>query len=243
MNPPDVVDDLEAEQDRLEALLSKLSAGQWTEPSAAAGWSVADVVLHLAQTEEAVSAAFAGTTLNWAEYGDSVDAAMDALVGSQPAPPGEIFDRWRGARRASVAALRAADPQRPVRWVAATLRPRTLATTRLAEHWAHALDVATPLGLDYPDTMRLRHIAWLGHSTLPYAFGVAGEPAPEVFADLRAPDGSAWRFGDPAAPSSISGPAGAFCRVGARRLTPAASGLITTGPYGDTALRLLRTYA
>jgi hypothetical protein len=103
--------------------------------------------------------------------------------------------------------------------------------------------VATPLGLDYPDTMRLRHIAWLGHSTLPYAFQVAGEPAPEVFAELTAPDGSVWRFGDPAAATSITGDAGAFCRVGARRLAPAESGLRAQGPYAETALHLLRNYA
>ncbi|WP_433380571.1 maleylpyruvate isomerase family mycothiol-dependent enzyme [Actinoplanes sp. CA-142083] len=243
MTSPDVVDDLEAEQDQIEALLSKLSPADWVAPSAAAGWSVADVVLHLAQTEEAVTLAVSGAPLEWAVFGDSVDSAMEAMVRSQPAPPAEVFERWRTARRASVAALRAADPQAPVRWVAAAFKPRTLATTRLAEHWAHALDVATPLGLDYPDTMRLRHIAWLGHSTLPYAFRLAGEPAPEVFAELTAPDGSVWRFGDPAAASSITGSAGAFCRVGARRLAPADSGLRTQGPYAETALHLLRNYA
>ena len=52
----------------------------------------------------------------------------------------------------------------------------TLATTRLAEHWAHGLDIAGPLGADFPDTGRLRHIAWLAHRTLPYALSLAGEP-------------------------------------------------------------------
>jgi hypothetical protein len=41
----------------------------------------------------------------------------------------------------------------------------------------------------------------------------------------------------------ISGPAGAFCRVAAQRLAPERSGLRATGAQGDTALRLLRTYA
>jgi uncharacterized protein (TIGR03084 family) len=190
-----------------------------------------------------VPVAIEGASLKWAAFGDSVDSAMDAMVRSQPAPPAEIFERWRAARRASVAALRAADPRQPVQWAAAPLKPRTLATTRLAEHWAHALDVATPLGLDYPDTVRLRHVAWLGHSTLPYAFRAAGEPVADVFAELTAPDGSIWRFGDPGSASSISGDAGAFCRVGARRLAPAASGLKTHGPYAERALGVLRNYA
>ena len=43
-----IFDDLEAEQDRLEEILGGLDAAQWTAPSAASGWTVADVVLHLA---------------------------------------------------------------------------------------------------------------------------------------------------------------------------------------------------
>jgi uncharacterized protein (TIGR03084 family) len=168
---------------------------------------------------------------------------MAAMVRAEAAEPPEIFQRWRAARRAAVRALRTADPQQPLRWVTSSLKPRTLATTRLAEHWAHALDITEPLGITYPDTMRLRHIAWLGHSTLPYAFRLAGQPAAEVYCELTAPDGSSWRFGDPAAESAIVGAAGAFCRVGAQRLAPAESGLQARGPRGDDALRLLRNYA
>jgi hypothetical protein len=58
-----------------------------------------------------------------------------------------------------------------------------------------------------------------------------------------APDRSAWQFGDPAAESVIAGPAGAFCRVGARRLSAAESGLVTSGPSRAEALALRRTYA
>ena len=49
----------------------------------------------------------------------------------------------------------AADPDRPLEWVGAPVKPATLATTRLAEHWAHGLDIAGPLGAEFPDTGRL----------------------------------------------------------------------------------------
>jgi uncharacterized protein (TIGR03084 family) len=124
------------------------------------------------------------------------------------------------------------------------MKPATLATTRLAEHWAHGLDVTGSLGIDFPDTDRLRHIAWLAHRTLPYALAVAGEPSHPVSCELTAPDGACvWRYGPADAESSIAGPAGAFCRVAARRLDPAESGLRTAGPYGAAALGVLRTYA
>lgn len=240
-----IFDDLTAEQDRLEHILAGLDEAQWTSPSDAEGWTVADVVLHLAQSEEGVTATAsgAGESIRPAD-GLSVDEAMEHLVRAERTSPEQVFRRWREARRAAVAALRSADPGRPLRWVEAPLKPATLATTRLAEHWAHGLDVTGPLGLPFPDTDRLRHIAWLAHRTLPYALALAGAGEHPVSCALTAPDGtSVWRYGPDDAESAITGPAGAFCRVAAQRLRPAESGLRTTGPYGAAALDVLRTYA
>jgi uncharacterized protein (TIGR03084 family) len=245
----DVIDDLAAEQHEIDRLLADIDAAAWDAPSGADGWSVADVLLHLAQSEEAVVLSTQGTSL--------ADALPDALVGatsmddmmarwvaSERAPGPEVFERWRRASTAAVAALLAADPDTRLPWAAAPLKPVALATTRLAEHWAHALDIAEGLGVPYADTDRLRHIAWLAHRTLPYAFTVAGQEPHDVYCELMAPDGTnVWRYGDPDSDSRIEGSAGAFCRVGAQRLTPEASGLTTTGPYAEAALRVLRNYA
>jgi uncharacterized protein (TIGR03084 family) len=240
-----IFDDLSAEQDRLQGILDGLDEAQWASPSAAAGWTVADVVLHLAQTEEAVLASAAGAVSAFRpEPGATLDEVMDQLVRAERAGPAQVFRRWREARLAALAALRAADPRQPLPWAEAPLKPATLATTRLAEHWAHGLDIAGPLGADFPDTDRLRHIAWLAHRTLPYALSLAGEPTAAVRCELTAPDGKqVWRFGPPDAESAITGAAGAFCRVAAQRLDPERSGLETSGPAGATALRLVRTYA
>ncbi len=240
-----IFDDLAAEQDRLDVILGGLGGDAWAVPSAAAGWSVADVVLHLAQGEEAVATTAAGTGLvALASAGATVDEIMDRLVRAERQAPAAVLRRWRTARLASVAALRAADPDQPLPWVAAPLKPATLATTRLAELWAHGLDITGPLGIAFPDTARLRHIAWLAYRTLPYAFARAGEQPHRVFCALTAPDGTdTWQYGPPDADSIITGPAGAFCRVAAQRLAPGKSGLLTTGPHGATALGLLRTYA
>jgi uncharacterized protein (TIGR03084 family) len=240
-----IFDDLAAEQDRLEQILAGLDEAQWMSASAAAGWTVADTVLHLAQTEELVQASISGVELRTgfgAAGGGTVDQIADQAVRMERAGPAEVFGRWQRARREALADLRAADPQRPVPWVAGTMKPATLATTRLAEHWAHGLDITGPLGIGFPDTGRLRHIAWLAHRTLPYALSMAGEQPAEVRCELTAPDGP-WEFGPPDAGSVISGPAGDFCRVAAQRLDPAESALKATGPHGTAALRVLRTYA
>jgi uncharacterized protein (TIGR03084 family) len=240
-----IFDDLVAEQDRLEVILSGLDDAQWQAPSAAAGWTVADVVLHLAQTEETVVATVASeeTRSRWAGDAETLDEAMDRRVRAERAPGDVVFGRWRAARRAAVPALREADPRRPLEWADASLKPKTLATTRLAEHWAHGLDITEPLEIPFPDTNRIWHIAWLAHSSLPYAFDLAGKEAGDVFCELTAPDNPTWRYGPAEADSTITGSAGAFCRVAARRLPADASGLEATGPYGSVALDVLRTYA
>jgi len=75
----DVVADLVAEQDRLEVLLGGLDEEAWSSPSAATGWTVSDVVLHLAQTEEAVVASALGvpSALRIESSSETLDGAMD----------------------------------------------------------------------------------------------------------------------------------------------------------------------
>jgi uncharacterized protein (TIGR03084 family) len=242
-----IFDDLGAEEERLEKILSGLDEVQWLSASGAQGWTIADVVLHLAQSEEAAAATATHGNLSGglgAVAGETMDDRADAAVRAERAAPAEVFARWQRARQASLAAMRAADPDQPVQWMVGTIKPATLATTRLAEHWAHGLDIAGPLGAGFPDTDRLEHIAWLAHRTLPYALSLAGEPTAPVRCELTAPDGEqVWRFGPADAESAITGPAGEFCRVAARRLDPARSGLKASGPHGAAALRLVRTYA
>ena len=247
-----IFDDLAAEQERLETILLGLDEAQWMSPSGARGWTIADVVLHLAQSEEGVEATAAHRrprTGLGALAGTTMDERAAKAVRMERAAPAEVFARWQRARQAGLAAIRAADPDQPLEWVTGPVKPATLATTRLAEHWAHGLDITGPLGIKFPDTERLRHVAWLAHRTLPYALSLAGLPPVAVHCELTGPDdaspdnSSTWQFGPPDAESAITGAAGDFCRVAAQRLDPAQSGLRASGPHGATALRVLRTYA
>jgi uncharacterized protein (TIGR03084 family) len=242
-----IFDDLAAEEERLASVLAGLTPAQWLTESGASGWTIADVVLHLAQSEEGVVSTISPTgtpSRMLAARGAPIDDTADQMVRRERAAPEVVFARWQQARADGLAALRGADPDSAVQWVVTAMKPATLATTRLAEHWAHALDVAQPLGIDLPDTDRLRHIAWLAHRTLPYAFTVAGVDGGPVRFELTAPSGTdPWIIGAADAPSVITGPAGALCRVAAQRLDPAASGLTASGPHGPAALRAVRTYA
>lgn len=239
----DVLADLTAEYDRLNGILAGLTAEQWATESATPPWTIRDVVVHLAQTEEHVVTSLATPTSEWTTRDIALDDTIDLSVRADTADANDVLARWQVARHASVEALRRADPDVGVRWAAAPLRPRTLATTRIAEHWAHALDICDPLGIELPDTDRLRHVAWLGHATLPYAMRLDGLEPVEVHCILDAPSGDVWTFGPESSLNVITGSAGAFCRVGARRVAAGDSGLDLIGPQAGDALRLLRNYA
>lgn len=243
----DVFSALEVQTDRLDEILAGLDDAQWASPSLCPGWSVTDVVLHLAQTEEGVIATTEGGTLTIPVQDlATVDDAMENWVRSERgAPPKDVYERWNVARRRALEALRAADPDVSVQWAAAPLRPKTLATTRLSEHWIHTLDITEPLGIDDPDTDAIESLAWLAVKTIPYAFARAGrDDPPPVRAELTAPSGATWTFGPEDAPCKIEGPATVFVRVAARRIPAAeATELRATGPRADEVLELVRTYA
>jgi uncharacterized protein (TIGR03083 family) len=142
-----IFDDLEAEEERLQAILEGLDEGQWATESGAPGWSVADVVLHLAQSEEGVVVTVTGIGLDAhrPESGLSVDEQMARLVESQRDAPERIFQRWRTARVAALAELRAADPGKQVRWIEAPLKPST-GRTRSTSPSRSASTCPTPTG-------------------------------------------------------------------------------------------------
>ncbi len=77
----EIFDDLVAEQARLDEILATLDDDAWSRPSSAEGWTVTDVVLHLAQTNEVVVGVAAGRDAASAFGGDAEDRARaDALT-------------------------------------------------------------------------------------------------------------------------------------------------------------------
>jgi uncharacterized protein (TIGR03084 family) len=244
---------LDQQHSELAALLDRLDDEDWEQPTRCEGWNVADVVLHLAQTDELALASLGG------RYGDGLDllaggtdgagtvddgaAAIVAHERGMPTPA--ILERWRTGADAVRDALAAGDPHRRVVWVAGELSTQTLAATRLAECWIHTGDVADTLGVTQEPTDGIEHIARLAWRTLPYAFAREGrELVGPVAFDLRAPSGSRWLFApDDDAATVIEGAGLDLCLVAARRVDPGDTSLRGTGPDANAVLELVRTYA
>ena len=249
----DVVDALDAQQDELDALLAPLDAAQWQLPSLCAGWTIADVVIHLAQTNEmAVGSVHGRFNESIAALSEglgpaaTVDDGVELMVARDRGTTAEaLLARWRASAAAQVDALRSCDPHARLQWVAGDVSATTLTTTRLSETWIHAGDIAHGLGVELATTDRLWHIARLAWRTVPYAFARAGRPAPGPVAfDLDGPNGASWRFvPDGGAPTTIRGDALDLCRVAGQRATADGTSLHGEGPDAAAVLELVRTYA
>jgi uncharacterized protein (TIGR03084 family) len=251
---PEVLDALAAQHAELADLLAGRPDADWRAPAPSCpGWSVADVILHLAQTDEfAVASAedrfpAAAEQLAGRDSGPGdVDAAADEMVARErEAPPSEIHARWQQGADHLREVLRAADPHARVTWVAGRLSVRTLATTRLAETWIHTGDVAEAWGVALAPSDRLWHVARLAWRTLPYAFARAGRstPGPVAFM-LRGPNDDPWHFvPDEPAATTIRGDALELCLLAAQRRRPQETSLRGDGPDAPAVLDLVRTYA
>jgi uncharacterized protein (TIGR03084 family) len=242
-----------AEQNaELRALLEPLTEPDWKRPTPCEGWDVADVVLHLAQTNEYAIASARGeldgvrALAGGGAPGATVDDGAAAMVELQRgATPATVFARWLASTETFDGIVRADDLHRRVTWVAGQLTLRTLVSTRLAETWIHTGDVAAALGYRLEPTDRLRHIARLAWRTLPYAFERSGQTlhGPVAF-ELRSPAGGQWDFApDEPAVTTVRGDAHDLCLVAARRVDPAVTSLDARGPDADAVLALVRTYA
>lgn len=251
----DVLAALAEQHAELAGVVAGLAEADWERPTRCPGWTVADVVLHLAQTDELARASlqdrFTETMARLtrgAPAAANVDEGAAALVDVERKAglSGEaIGQRWRAGADELRQLLATADGHRRVDWVVGQLSARTLATTRLAEAWIHTGDVADALGADLVPAERLHHVARLAWRTLPYAFARAGRQLSGAVAfELEGPSGHAWTFRPDADPVTvIRGDGPELCLVAGQRLDPATTSLGGDGPDVESVLALVRTYA
>lgn len=159
----------------------------------------------------------------------------------------EVFEHWSATRVAQRSAFERADWSGRVPWGPNFMAVASLCTARLMETYAHGLDCFLALGIEAPQTDRLRHVCHITYRAIPHAFRDAGVEMPgeleRLAVELESPSGALWRFGPEDAPEQISGTASEFARVGVRRLSiDEAHTLRASGPLAETALGLLKAY-
>jgi uncharacterized protein (TIGR03084 family) len=244
----DVMNDLRAETAHLDDILAPLDDAGWATPTPAEGWDIRDTIGHLASTDDIMFESVTRTANPKRVLPESATSIDDFtalhVAEARAMTPSDVYAWWRSATARLHETIEGFDPARKYPWGGNMLSPLSLASARIMETWAHALDCYAAVGRDYPDTDRIRHIAFLGLRALPHAFGLVGlEPPGSVRLELEAPDGSTWNLGPADARSVISGTAGDWCRVVVHRdRDGSAKRLYGEGPDAANAITHARAF-
>src|SRR5688572_27843196 len=99
----EIVGVLEGQQNELASLVGGLDDAGWATASACDGWSISDVLLHLAQTNEMAIGSTRGTfdavlakLLEGAPSAVNVDEGAESMVTNERGrPPAEVHERWQ----------------------------------------------------------------------------------------------------------------------------------------------------
>ena len=244
-----VLADLAAEGDRLDALVRDLNADGWHSPTPAVGWDVAAQVAHLAWTDGvAVKAATdkeAWDAVVVRAIEDPTGFVDTAALEIARLEPQALLARWGSGRTALADALRAFPAGGKMPWFGPPMSPASMATARFMETWAHALDVYEASGAERVATDRIRHVAHLGVRTRNFAFSVheLDAPAEEFRIELTAPSGEVWSWGPEGAAQTVVGSAYDFCLLVTQRRHREDTDLVATGADADRWLDIAQAFA
>ncbi|MCW1959229.1 MAG: TIGR03084 family metal-binding protein [Mycobacterium sp.] len=244
-----LVDDLHAESEALDALVTTLPAEQWSTTTPAPGWTIAHQIGHLLWTDRVALTSITDEPAFRQMVVDAQSVMLtfvdDAAEQEAATPPAELLAEWRNARRRLHEALRSVPDGRKLAWFGPPMSAASMATARLMETWAHGLDVADGLGAQIAPSARLKSIAHLGVRTRDFAFTVHGltPPAEPFRVELRAPDGTQWAWGPADAAQQVTGSALDFCCLVTQRRPPAELDLTAQGPDAEKWLTIAQAFA
>ncbi|WFB87220.1 MULTISPECIES: TIGR03084 family metal-binding protein [Streptomyces] len=248
-DPTPVIDDLRDESEELDALIGRLTPGQWRLATPAPRWTVAHQVAHLNWTDRAALTAVTDEDA-FRRLVEEALAAPDRYVddGAEDGArqePAALLASWREGRAALDKALRAAAPGSRFPWYGPPMAVASMATARLMETWAHGLDIADALGVVRPPTGRLRHVARIGVRARDFAYAVHGltPPAEQFRVELTGPGGDLWTYGPEDATQRVTGPALDFCLLVTRRAHRADLALAAEGQDAGHWLDIAQAFA
>jgi len=246
----DLLSDLAAEQEDLDATLDALTASAWLRPTPAAGWDVRDTVSHVCFFDEVATVALtdpeAFETQRGARHEEFVAGrAPDTALGRDLRDPRALLDRWRASRDTLLDAAAAGVPTRRVPWYGTSMGVASFATARLMETWAHGVDVHDAIDQPLVPTPRLRHVCHLGYGTRASAFAAHGvdDPGDPVRLTVLAPDGSEWHWGAEDARDRITGSALDVALVFTQRRHHSRTDITATGAVAAQWLEIAQAFA
>lgn len=256
---------LDAIGEQLDSLVSDAGDAGWRASTPAEGWDVATQIAHLHWTDKASIAAIEDK------------AAFDALItGAMADPEGfvdagalelaelpreQLLEQWRQGRATLRNHLESLDPGTQIVWFGPPMRPKSMATARIMETFAHGYDVADGLAEIAPGTPTedrapgfagtaaeigaLPFVARIGHRTRNFSFQMNGEEPPkdEFHLALSEPGGATTTFGPDDAEQTVTGSLRDFCLRVTQRIALVDTDLVANGDDARRWLHITQAFA
>ncbi len=240
-----VIDDLAAEQRALESVIERIPSEAWELPTHAPGWAVRDQVAHLAQFDAMAALAIRDPERFRTHLRAPENSEQAYLERARSIAPAGLLSQWRANSLELIKAAKTLDPSARVPWAGPAMSAVSFITARLMETWSHGLDVVDVVGIERPDTDRLRHVAFIGVRARPYSYTNRGldVPAIPIRISLTAPSGAIWEMGEETEENVIRGTATDFCRVVTRRRHVADTNLEVQGPVAQEWMGIAQAFA
>ncbi len=227
MDVTEVLADLLAEHDALDAVVGPLAADQFALATPSPRWSVADQLAHLTYFDGTARLAivdpdgFTAALHALLEAAAGGDEGVDVFVLGpyRELAPAALLAAWRDGRAALAEAARTLGEKDRVPWYGPPMSAKSFLTARMMEAWAHGQDVVDTVGAVRPPSDRLRHIVQLGFITRGWSYVNRGQevPAGTVRLEVTSPSGESWTFGPDDADDVVTGTAEDFCLVVTQR--------------------------
>ena len=241
-----VCDDLEAEHNALDLVVSNITEDQWNQQTPAEGWDVKDTIVHLIHADLAALKAVTDPDGFVAMRDEIMTSGFDDVFGTKAGKSGtEILAWWRQVRSEMIDAFRARGPKDRIPWFGPDMSTLSFATARLMETWSHGRDVADTVGSAWEATDRLRHVAHIGVSTRGWSYvnRAMEVPVGDVGVELTAPSGETWQWGPQDGDNMVRGDAEDFCLLVTQRRHRSETSLVAVGPLADEWLDLAQAFA
>jgi uncharacterized protein (TIGR03084 family) len=241
--------DLVAEQEDLDAVVAGLDERDWSRPTPAEGWSVADQIGHLTFFDGAATRALTAPDLFRAEVeavlAEGADFTERHLDEARGMAIGELLVSWRRGREGLLAAVAAADVGARVPWYGPPMSLASFVSARLMEAWAHGQDVVDGVGVARAPTDRLRHVAHIGVRSRSFSYTVRGRepPAEPVSVELVAPSGVTWAWEAEGSVDVVRGSALGFCLVVTQRRHVDDTDVVAEGPRAREWMEIAQAFA
>ena len=245
----DLIDDLRAEQEDLDRLLSGLDDPTWDTVTPAEPWTIRDTVSHLAFFDERETLAISDPEAFGNEINERLTGGIDSYMAlgldrGRSMTPSQVLTWWRTARAAELKAFETVDPDTHLPWYGPPMKAPSAVVARLMETWAHGHDVAEALGVARAPTERLFHIAELGVKTFSWSYLNRGleVPTERVRVALRGPRGRTRVWNDQMS-NSITGPVDEFGLVVAQRRNYFDTSLLIEGDVARSWMEVAQIFA